>query len=268
MVIIYMLKKLNNLNGLIDTHIHTSPDIKPRICNDWELAESASKVNMSAIVIKSHIESTVSRAKLVNDLYSVDVFGGITLNRAVGCINPEAVNIAAKMGGKIVWLPTIDFNVLSDNFNNNFNNELIEIYNIISETNMILATGHLDSETIFQIIDDANSYGVKKILINHPLTSVVDISVDNQKEMAKYAFLEHCFVACMPNHDNLDIYKIYDAILDVGYKKCILASDFGQLHNVSPILGLSMFINQLVDMGLSEKQINQMCLTNPKKLLY
>lgn len=263
-----MQKKLNNLDGLIDIHIHTAPDIKPRICNDLELAKLASDANMSALVIKSHIESTASRAKLINNLYPIDVFGGITLNMSVGGINPEAVNICAILGGKIVWLPTTDFKLLSEGFCNNFKDELNDIYNIISENDMILATGHLNPETIFAVIDDARSCGVKKIVINHPLTCVVGASIEEQKEMSKYAFLEHCFVACMPKHDNLNIHKIYDSIREIGYKHCILASDFGQEHNPLPTYGFSLFIDKLMCMGVGENEINRMCCLNPKSLLY
>lgn len=260
--------KPNNLKGLIDIHIHTSPDIKPRICNDFEIARLASEANMSAIVIKSHIESTASRAKLVDNVYPIDVFGGITLNNAIGGINPEAVEVCAKLGGKIVWLPTVDFKALSTGFFNNFADELNEIYNIISQNDMIFATGHLNPESILQVIDDACSCGVNKIIVNHPLTSVVGASIEEQKEMSKHALLEHCFVACMPKHDNLDIHKIYDAIMEVGYNNCILASDFGQAHNPVPILGFSIFVDKLRCMGISENEINHMCCVNPKKLLY
>ena len=51
---------------------------------------------------------------------------------------------------------------------------------------MVLATGHLNPKTIFQVIDDARSCGVKKIVINHPLTSVVGASIEEQKDMSKF----------------------------------------------------------------------------------
>ncbi len=267
-MVTHYMKRISNLDGLIDIHVHTAPDVKPRVCTDHELARLANGASMDAIVIKSHVESTASRAKLVNDLYPVDVFGGITLNESVGGINPSAVNICARLGGKIVWLPTIDFKRLSNNFFDNFGDELNEVYNIISENDMVLATGHLNPESIFRVIDDARECAVKKIIINHPLTNVVGASIEEQKEMSKHAFLEHCFVACMPKHDNLDIHKIYDAIMEVGYDRCVLASDFGQIHNPLPTLGFSMFIGNLMDMGINKKQINQMASINPKKLFY
>ena len=37
----------------------------------------------------------------------VRVFGGIALNSAVGGLNPHAVDLALKLGGRIVWFPTI-----------------------------------------------------------------------------------------------------------------------------------------------------------------
>lgn len=68
---------------------------------------------------------------------------------------------------------------------------------------MVLATGHLSPQEIFQVLDLCRSLKVEKVLINHPLTRVVGASLDEQKEMARHAYLEHCWVATMPRHDNL-----------------------------------------------------------------
>src|SRR5262249_12090172 len=38
----------------------------------------------------------------------VEVLGAIALNRAVGGMNPVAVEIAAREGARTVWLPTVD----------------------------------------------------------------------------------------------------------------------------------------------------------------
>jgi microsomal dipeptidase-like Zn-dependent dipeptidase len=133
---------------------------------------------------------------------------------------------------------------------------------------MVLATGHLNPFEIFELIDTAKSCGVKRILINHPLTGVVGATMDEQKEMAKYAFLEQCFVACMPLHDNLNPDVIVETIDYVGSKKCIMATDFGQKHNLTPINGFKLFIKSLMDRGISEKHINTMCSSNPRDLIY
>ncbi|MDP1551584.1 MAG: DUF6282 family protein [Methanobacteriaceae archaeon] len=258
-----------NLKGFVDIHLHTSPDVKPRICNDLEAAQQASDQGMQAVVIKSHAEPTSARAKIAEDISSMDVFGGVCLNNSVGGLNPLAVDAAAKMGGKFVWLPTISFSDMEIDFKEGiYKKALEEILQIISQNDMVLATGHLKPHIIFSILDDARSHGVKRIVINHPLTSVVGATIDEQKEMARYAFLEHCFVACMPLHDYLSPDKVAEAIEGTGYKRCIMATDFGQKHNPYPINGFKLFINSMMERGVTQKQINTMCSKNPKDLLY
>lgn len=252
----------NSIEGFIDTHIHTSPDIKPRILNDIEAAAGAKKEGMHAIVIKSHVESTASRAKIAEEISKFNVIGGVCLNSSVGGLNPEVVKVTAALGGKIVWFPTIS----APNIDiTNENTE--EILNIIAQKDLILATGHLKPDEIFQLLDHAKSWNIQKIIINHPLTGVVGASIEEQKEMSKYAFLEHCFVACMEKHDNLDPQIMADAIKEVGPKRCIMATDFGQSHNPKPAEGIKMFVNSMLEYGIKNPEINKMCVENPSKLL-
>ncbi|MCE7697972.1 MAG: DUF6282 family protein [Methanobacterium paludis] len=133
---------------------------------------------------------------------------------------------------------------------------------------MVLATGHLKADDIFFVMDTARSIGVDRLLVNHPLTCVVGASLDEQKEMSRYAYLEHCFVACMPGHDELDPTVIADAIKEVGPSRCIMATDFGQAHNPTPAQGMRMFVNSMLDHGISMKDVRTMCIENPSKLLF
>lgn len=247
--------------GFIDTHLHTSPDIKPRILNDIEAVHDARNEKMEAIVIKSHVESTAGRAKIAEIITGFKVIGGICLNSSVGGLNPDAVKVTVGLGGKIVWFPTISAPQISINYENTE-----DILNLIAENNLVLATGHLKPDDIFKLLDYAKSTGIKKIIINHPLTGVVGASIDEQKKMAKYTYLEHCFVACMEKHDNLDPEIIADAIKEVGAKKCIMATDFGQAHNSRPVKGMKMFVNYMLEYGIKESDVNKMCLENPSKL--
>ena len=50
------------LENFSDTHIHTSPDIKPRLQTDIEAVLSAKKEKMHSIVLKSHLEPTSGRS--------------------------------------------------------------------------------------------------------------------------------------------------------------------------------------------------------------
>ncbi len=255
------LKNKNLLEGFIDTHVHTSPDIKPRILNDIEAACEAKQEKMKAIVIKSHVESTAGRAQIAEKISKFKVIGGVCLNSSAGGLNPDAVKVASELGGKIVWFPTISAPDISINYENTES-----ILNIITEKELVLATGHLKPNDIFSLIDYAKSLKIKKIIVNHPLTGVVGATIEEQKEMSKYAYLEHCFVACMEKHDNLDPNVIADAIKEIGPERCIMATDFGQAHNPAPVEGMKMFIGSMIECGIKEKYINKMCIQNPFKL--
>lgn len=255
-------KQTEILTDFMDTHIHTSPDVKPRLLNDYEAALEAQEKGMAGIVLKSHVESTAGRAYLAQWVTGLPVFGGVTLNLTVGGLNPEAVRSMASMGGKIVWLPTIHHEEVELE-----PDALDEILHLVKEKNLVLATGHLNPQGIFQVLDQCRSLGVEKIMVNHPLTRVVGASLDEQKEMSQYAYLEHCWVATMPRHDKLYPEIMVEFIKEVGAKHCILATDFGQDHNPRPVVGMQMMMASMIKQGISWEDVTLMCQDNPKKLI-
>ena len=250
------------LQNFSDIHIHTAPDIKPRLQTDVEAALSAMESKMNCIVLKSHQEPTSGRAKITSDILGFQVYGGVVLNKSVGGLNPYAVKASAELGGKFVWFPTISYPTMQMDWA-----KVEDILQIVAENEMVLATGHLKPEDIFVLIDMAKSMGIWKIVVNHPLTRVVGASMDEQLEMSKHAYLEHCFVACMELHDNLNPEMIRDSIKKIGAKRCIMATDFGQTHNPQPVNGMKMFTRTMLDKGVSLDEINTMCIKNPQKLI-
>ena len=105
----------NILDGVIDLHVHTAPDVIHRTYNDLELTDAAVRAGARAIVIKGHHCGTVARASLCNAYNrsvhgdnSFYMYGGLVLNRETGGLNEQAVQTALRMGAKIIWLPTVD----------------------------------------------------------------------------------------------------------------------------------------------------------------
>jgi hypothetical protein len=100
------------IKGLIDFHTHAAPDIFGRSLDDDELATLAATRQMEAVVFKNHVTHTADRAFLVRKhVPGIKVFGGITLNHAVGGLNPQAVEWMWRMQGgygRVVWFPTFD----------------------------------------------------------------------------------------------------------------------------------------------------------------
>lgn len=282
-----------NLRDVIDIHIHIGPDaVRPRRVDALDAAKMAEAAGMKAIVLKNKQYVTAPLAKLAEKLVpGIRVFGGICLDKEVGGLNPDAVSLAAGLGTKIVWMPTETASndlkksrkpLMKRNFKKNMRGigvcdangrllpEVDDILDIIKASDMILGTGHLSTDEILLLIGRARERGVKKIIVNHPLTISFGPTapIAKQKEMSKMgAFIEHTFVACMPAHDRLDPGSIREAIQEIGADKTIISSDFGQSHNPFPVEGMRMAIETLKGLGVSSKDMDLMTKENPAKLL-
>ena len=98
------------VRGAFDLHVHIAPDVMQRRITDLQLARRFRDAGLAGFALKSHYVPTAERAAVLNEAMdgAVAVIGTLTLNAAVGGMNPLAVEIAAREGARIVWLPTLD----------------------------------------------------------------------------------------------------------------------------------------------------------------
>ena len=97
------------VRGGFDTHVHISPDVVERSVDDLTLARRFVELGVAGVQLKSHYTSTAERASVVTQAVpGVLTLGAICMNRAVGGMNPLAVEIAAREGARTVWMPTVD----------------------------------------------------------------------------------------------------------------------------------------------------------------
>ena len=99
------------IEGAVDLHVHPFPSPFPRRMGIMEATQDAVTAKYRAIVVKSHHHSMVPDVLALNEAglgdLPIKVFGGVALNPQVGGLNPNAVDLALNLGGKIVWFPTI-----------------------------------------------------------------------------------------------------------------------------------------------------------------
>jgi len=265
-------------------HVHHAPDahIRRRV-DALQAALQAEEAGMRAIVLKSHDYPTAPLAYIVRQhVRNLTVFGSITLDFAMGGLNPSAVETSARLGAKVVWMPT--FSSANDRQRRGIDGEGIrildekgkivptvqQILDIVKSHDMVLATGHISAVEAFALVDDAKQKGLAKIVITHPLETGVGatLSIEEQQQMAeKGAFIEHCFLSTMPLADRLDPMKIVEAVRAVGAERCILTTDLGQEWNPPPAEGMRMMVATLLRCRLSTEEIELMIKINPAKLL-
>lgn len=273
--------EIMNLNGVIDLHIHSAPDVRVRSHDDIKLIEETEQVGARSIVLKSHFFPTTDRAwHLQKRQPNVLVFGSLTLNPSIGGINPYAVETALKLHAKTIWLPTLfasnhlSVNRQSGGIETVIDGQVVpplkDIFKLISEHNAILATGHLSAQEIFIVVEEAKKQGVQKIVITHPEFHVVNVTIEDQiKLVSDYGvFLERTYAQPIGNGKyKSNLATNLKAIELVGYESTITSTDSGQIENPPWSKSLQHYLQYLYENGISKEKIDQMSKYNPAKML-
>ena len=283
-----LLEQKNILDGVIDLHVHTAPDVIHRTYNDLELTDAAVRAGARAIVIKGHHCGTVSRAALCNAYNravhgdnSFYMYGGLVLNQEAGGLNEQAVQTALRMGAKIIWLPTVDAEneyrkrgktggIRMTDSRGNLLPELLSIFSLIKAYDAVLATGHISPEEIHCVVDGARNAGVRKIVITHPEYWVVDLSVSKQKALQEdYGVIfERCYRQPLQNGQWIsNAERNLDAIRQLGTSHTILSTDCGDPANPPWEEAMRQYLQFMLDHGVSRGEIRAMTRTLPALLL-
>jgi Family of unknown function (DUF6282) len=287
------------LRGAFDTHVHISPDVVERKIDDISLAHRFAELGMAGFGLKSHYGSTAERASVVRAAVpGVHVLGAISLNRAVGGMNPLAVEIAAREGARIVWFPTVDseneahereappgakvpvwVKVQLDlreqgieiepvpvvDGNGGVLPETQTVLELIARHDMVLATGHLSRDEIFTVVDAAVDAGVKTIVITHPEFPSQSVGTDDQRALAeKGALLERCFTT--PHTGKVPWETWIENIRATGAENSVLSTDLGQSFNPPVEDGLALMVDRLLEAGFDEEEVHTMAVTNTRRV--
>jgi uncharacterized protein DUF6282 len=287
------------LEGAVDLHVHPAPSPMPRRMDGAEAARLAGEAGFDAIVVKSHHHSTVMDVLALEQAGvqhgDAKLFGGVALNGPVGGINPKAVDLALKMGGRIVWFPTIGsekhirhhaehpnlkFPKLSVHLApeepievlNGDGKVLDDVYRIlesIKEHDAILASGHMAPQQITAVFEAAREVGVQRMLVNHP-NFVIEASFDDARHWVELgAYIEHSL--CMYDEEssfyNWDLDTMVEWIEAVGPERSTLGSDLGQMNNPLPTDSFLKIVSRLLERGVSEDTVRSMVARNPAELL-
>jgi hypothetical protein len=288
------------IEGGYDLQVHVAPDLIERRTDDLDLAAEFLSHGLRGFVLKSHYFPTVERAKVVSRAVpGIRAFGALTLNHSVGGLNPVAVEITARSGGRIIWMPTVDSaNELIGHANAHttklpfwaqlhrellakgiappplsiidqngaLTRETIVCLEVIADYDLILATGHIGRDEIFAVVKTARGIGVRRIVITHPRFPSQNLSANEQRELADMgAFLEHCFTTTYTGKSDWD--TLFADIRAVGVARCLLSTDLGQPNNPPVSEGLASFAQYLLNEGFSYEDVRQLTVTNPTALV-
>ena len=178
-----------------------------------------------------HDDASLNRAYLANEYVKrvhgkntgFTMYGSVTMNKAVGGINPSAVETALKLGAKVVWLPTQSAKNHLRKMGKDPSDgvdvvtgwkvvpQLLEVFRMVKDYDAVLGTAHVSPEECFVVVEAARNVGVRK----------------------------------------------------VGFKNVMVDTDGGQTENPHWELALAEYIKYLADNGIPEEQIYHMTRTIP-----
>jgi hypothetical protein len=287
------------LRGAYDTHVHVAPDVVERKIDDISLAHALQELGMDGVLLKSHYGSTAERASVVRAVVpGVNTLGAIAMNRAVGGMNPLAVEIAAREGARTVWMPTVDAHneahereaapgakvpvwvklqlelreqgieiapVPVVDEDGNALPETREVIAMVARHGMLLATGHLGRDEIFEVVDTALDEGVREIVVTHPDFPSQSLSIEDQLELAdRGALLERCFTT--PHTGKMPWEQWIENIRATGAENSILSTDLGQIFNPPVQDGMALMVDRLLDAGFSDQEVHVMAVVNTRRV--
>ena len=268
------------LKGSYDLHVHAGPDPdQPRRLDALEAGRHAYEAEMGGFVLKSHRYDTTPLAYVLRRMYpGLDVAGGIVLNTSVGGINPDAVDVAGRLGARVVWMPTMSARHYVRRQGGNGGSggislldgarlagPVLEVLDVAGRYDMVVASGHVSPREAIELFARAGSRGVDRLVATHPAGVA---SLDEQREMAALgAFLEYTFLACMPSTGSMTCAQLAEAVSELGVDRCIVTTDLGQWMNPPPAEGMRMAIAALLQAGLPPEEVTKVVKDNPAHLV-
>jgi hypothetical protein len=211
-----------------------------------------------------------------------------------------AVEIAGRSGCKIVWMPTVDaLNETAGRMvpgpgshvpfwakiqreleaqgiappplslrdeDGRIRLEVVRCLERVAAHDMILATGHLSRDEIFELVPRALALGVKKIVITHPEFPSQRLSGSEQRLLADMgAVLEHCFTTTHTGKASWEL--LFANVRATGTARVILSTDLGQKGNPAVVDGLAEYAQRFLDAGFSVADVRHMTADLPGRLL-
>jgi Family of unknown function (DUF6282) len=286
--------------GGYDLHVHIAPDVPTRRVDDVTLARRFEQLGLAGFALKSHYTSTAERAQVVSGVVpGVRVLGTLTLNRAVGGMNALAVEIAAREGARIVWLPTFDSPaetagrtepkpgdnvpiwarlqhelrslglgveaVETTDGEGRVLPEVRDVLRAIARHGLVLATGHLGRDDAFAVVDAAFEEGVEIVSVTHPEFTSQRYSIEDQVALAgRGCIFDRCLST--PWSGKADWEYVFEGIRAVGLERNILSSDFGNPDYPPVEDGLALWADRLLEAGFGEDEVRTMIVDGSRRV--
>ncbi|HZU18931.1 MAG TPA: DUF6282 family protein [Candidatus Dormibacteraeota bacterium] len=286
------------IRGALDLHVHVGPDVIQRRIDDVDLAAEFRDRGLAGFVLKSHYVPTAERAAAVRRAVpEVRALGALALNHSVGGLNPAALEVSARLGARVVWMPTVDAaNEWRDRSpdtppaawgafherlrgrpsypppisllgpDGRLRGVVDDCLEVIAAYDLVLATGHVGRQEIQALVPRARQLGVSRIVVTHVEFPSLALTAEEQVELARQgAVIEHCYTTAYTGKTSWE--QVFANIRATGPEVAVISTDLGQVGNPPVATGLADFAERLLRAGFSAGAVRRMAVDNPSLLM-
>jgi hypothetical protein len=287
------------LQNAIDLHCHCYPEFSldaHKRMEDLDWINLAAQMGMKGAVLKSHFWPTMANVYyLQREIPSgFQLFSSITLNVSCGGVATWAVEAAASLGAKVIWMPTwssandqkaksmsrtvkkyvpsfehYEFEGLRIiDSKGGLIEEARKILQVAKERELVLCTGHLSAAEGIELAREAKRICFPRLIFSHPDNPSVKAEVAQMKEAGSLgAYVEFCFLGTLPLIQRKHPRDMVALIREVGADRCVLTTDsFYDWVPPQPEI-MRMGIATLLELGISAEEMKMMVQINPASLL-
>lgn len=287
------------LEDAIDFHHHGYPEISFEATTRMEDSDAllnARGAGMAGLVLKSHMWPTVGRAYLLRSMVpGIDVIPSITLNFAVGGLNPMAIETAAKQGARMVFMPTWsaahdierggmsaylrrfldraqdlkpDKGIRLTDESGKLRSETRECLDAARQHNMVVCSAHVSPKESIALAQGAKDFEIEEIVFSHPDSHSVGATREEIRDMVQLgATCEFCALGCLPMFQRIHPRDFADILEEISPDKAVLTTDYFFEWAPPASETLRMLIGSFLELGMPEGDVRKLVRDNPARLL-
>lgn len=284
------------LEGAVDLHRHGYPEISDDLrtpVSDVEDLAFCRASGMRGVVLKSHVWPTTGRAQLLSDAVpGLTVVPSVTLNRFAGGLSPDVVEIAAKQGAGVVYLPTASaandlarggishrISTVIDRFDpsKEVGSEIVDadgaltpamrdVLDVLDVFPLVVYSGHLSVAESLALLREGRL--ADRYVMAHPDSDSIGASLDQVHEAAGLgAYIEICALGAYPQLGRVTHADLAGFVRRVGAERCIATSDYFFSWCPPSAAMLQHLADGLAAEGITRPELELMFQTNPGHLV-
>lgn len=273
---------------MFDLHVHTGPDVQPRLGDDVEIVRLYEQAGFTGCVLKGHYDATAGRARSAGHQSSLNVYGALALNQHVAGLNTAAVAASLAMGARVIWMPTADAHTQQaaglprlchtqphvpsityaiPPIDPSAEAGVRQIVTLVAEADAVLATGHLSTPEIAWLLPVARAAGVKRLLLTHPSWTIPAMTAAEAAEFVGHGVYAEITAYQLLHQAGCTAAKLAQFARTVGLQHIILSSDAGQPDSPPPPDALSQLLEELAAQGLDRGALRACASERPEQLV-